>query len=297
MQVKALLILAILPLFFITAYAESHEEREIPVWIVNTVTWWLEETVDDHSLFVAIEYLIENNFIEADLEDIPITFSDDFIVGSQSWIDDQITDDEWLQVISNWILELTPVEPEPPVEPDPIIVPEPVITLDELYLMIINNTDMMHGMYADMETIKEQNTQFYLSITSLTDTITSLTDTITSLTDTTTVLETQLTAIKLSLEDREIPIPQTIPIINNFVYSADNGTVDLSWDVVSGDPIVKYMFKWRDTPGTAWSKDIVRVETLTSWQITGLENVEYEFAFFATNDVGVSETEYFTLTP
>ena len=153
--------------------------------------------------------------------------------------------------------------------------PEPVITIQELHPIVINNTSIMNDLYTHFTIIQQQNTEFELLIISL---------------------QNQMIILLELLEDKEIPLPQTIPILDNIAYSANNGTIHLSWDVISGEPIVKYVFKWRDTPGS-WDKDIVRVSTLTEWELPGLENHEYEFSFFAANAVGNSEIEYFTLTP
>lgn len=201
-----------------------------------------------------------------------INISDDFNLFVTSF--DHPIDPEHIPEFEH-IPELEPIEP--PTEPIP------VITIDELQLLITTNTDMMDSMYEHFELLETQNTHLESLITSLTDIINSL--------------QGEIIIIHTLLEDKEIPLPQTLPIFDNIAYSSINSTIHLSWNVVSGDPIVKYVFKWRDEPGTSWTKDIVRIETLTSWEISGLENHEYEFAFFATNAVGNSEIQYFTLTP
>jgi len=107
------------------------------------------------------------------------------------------------------------------------------------------------------------------------------------------LIQSELSELRELIGQDPEPI-QTIPVIGNFTWSIENNTVNFSWIVIDGEPIDKYMFQWRNESGS-WDRDIIRDGTITSWSIENLSNIEYEFKFHATNNIGNSEVISFTV--
>jgi len=107
-------------------------------------------------------------------------------------------------------------------------------------------------------------------------------------------LQTQIDGLRELVQGSTPDDDITVPVISDFIAISNNGTVSLSWSI-EGEPITLYNLIYRAEIGV-WTTEDVSVNA-TSYIITDLQNIEYDFKFSAENEFGESRVERFSLIP
>ena len=76
------------------------EERSIPYWIKNNAKWWADNKISDSDFITGIEYLVENNIIKIDSQNIKensLNVIPTWIKNNAKWwADNQISDNDFI---------------------------------------------------------------------------------------------------------------------------------------------------------------------------------------------------------
>ncbi len=286
-MLKSILFLAILPMLIIPAFAELEifveDGLDIPS-VGKTIIIKITGAVD------TVIFIITSEF-----DEIIDTFS--FVASDQGEISLP-----WLipkdMPFGNYIINATDsfnsaeviYVYEELIEPIPITLEETfeLATNNKNALNIHNSTLSIHDImiYSHDTMVNEHSQNFILH----NDKIDSLLLLISS-------LQQEVKGLK-ELVQGEAPIPDDtpVPVIDNFIATpTGSGTVTISWIITDGQPITLYNLIHRPSVG-AWTTEDVSVNA-TSYVISGLTSVEYDFKFSAENAFGESKIERFLITP
>ena len=82
------------------AFLQMIEERSIPYWIKNNAKWWADNKISDSDFITGIEYLVENNIIKIDSQNIKensLNVIPTWIKNNAKWwADNQISDNDFI---------------------------------------------------------------------------------------------------------------------------------------------------------------------------------------------------------